>query len=65
MLRRRSMLAALAALGALTLAPAAEAQAKKDFKVAWSIYVGWMPWGHAADTGIVRNRPTSMASPSR
>ena len=54
MLRRRSMLAALAALGALTLAPAAEAQAKKDFKVAWSIYVGWMPWGHAADTGIVQ-----------
>ena len=26
----------------------------KDFKVAWSIYVGWMPWGHAADTGIVK-----------
>ncbi|HEV8060341.1 MAG TPA: putative urea ABC transporter substrate-binding protein [Gemmataceae bacterium] len=27
---------------------------KKDFKVAWSIYVGWMPWGYAADTGIVK-----------
>ena len=22
-----------------------QAQAKTDFKVAWSIYVGWMPWG--------------------
>lgn len=27
---------------------------KKNFKVAWSIYVGWMPWGYAADTGIVK-----------
>lgn len=27
---------------------------KKDFKVAWSIYVGWMPWGYASDTGIVK-----------
>ncbi|KFC69895.1 NLPA lipoprotein [Devosia sp. LC5] len=30
------------------------AQAKTDFKVAWSIYVGWMPWGYAADNGIVQ-----------
>ncbi|OYX74289.1 MAG: lipid kinase [Rhizobiales bacterium 32-66-11] len=27
---------------------------KKEFKVAWSIYVGWMPWGYAAETGIVK-----------
>jgi NitT/TauT family transport system substrate-binding protein len=32
----------------------ADAAEKKDFKVAWSIYVGWMPWGYAADTGIVK-----------
>jgi len=32
----------------------AQAQQKTDFKVAWSIYVGWMPWGYAADTGIVK-----------
>jgi len=37
--------------GAATLA---EAQQKTDFKVAWSIYVGWMPWGYAADNGIVK-----------
>ncbi len=43
-------LAALAA-GSVTFATAEE---KTDFKVAWSIYVGWMPWGYAADTGIVR-----------
>lgn len=43
-------LAALAA-GSATFATAEE---KTDFKVAWSIYVGWMPWGYAADTGIVK-----------
>ncbi|KAA3511426.1 putative urea ABC transporter substrate-binding protein [Agrobacterium rosae] len=32
----------------------ANAAPKKDFKVAWSIYVGWMPWGYAADHGIVK-----------
>ncbi len=35
------------------LSPASAAE-KKDFKVAWSIYVGWMPWGYAADSGIVK-----------
>src|SRR6476660_271344 len=33
---------------------AADAAPKTSFKVAWSIYVGWMPWGLAADTGIVK-----------
>ena len=32
----------------------AAAEAKKSFKVAWSIYVGWMPWGYAADHGVVK-----------
>ncbi len=32
----------------------AMAEPKKDFKVAWSIYVGWMPWGYAKDHGIVQ-----------
>lgn len=44
----------LAASVALSLAAHAEAAPKKDFKVAWSIYVGWMPWGYAADHGIVK-----------
>ncbi len=30
------------------------AYARDSFKVAWSIYVGWMPWGYAADQGIVK-----------
>lgn len=42
------------ATGLAVLAPGALAAEKKDFKVAWSIYVGWMPWGYAADSGIVK-----------
>ncbi|MEZ5901465.1 MAG: putative urea ABC transporter substrate-binding protein [Hyphomicrobiaceae bacterium] len=44
---------AIGAAVALAVSPAS-AEAKKDFKVAWSIYVGWMPWGYAADAGIVK-----------
>lgn len=41
------------ALAFTALSPA-HAEAKKDFKVGWSIYVGWMPWGYAMDHGIVK-----------
>ncbi len=50
---RSHAIAAVAAFGLLGLAPGAAAQEKSDFRVGWSIYVGWMPWGYAADTGIV------------
>jgi len=30
------------------------AEDKTSFRVAWSIYVGWMPWGYAADSGIMK-----------
>ena len=50
---RRAAIAAFAV--AAGLAPlAAEAEAKKDFKVCWSIYVGWMPWGYIQDSGIMK-----------
>ena len=39
---------------AFTALTPAHAEEKKDFKVAWSIYVGWMPWGYAMDHGIVK-----------
>lgn len=46
------------ALAALLILPAtgqtAYAQAKKEFSVCWSIYVGWMPWGHLQDSGIMK-----------
>ena len=39
---------------ASALGAPAEAAPKKEFKIAWSIYAGWMPWGWASDTGIVK-----------
>lgn len=39
---------------ALTLScSAAIASAAEPFKVCWSIYVGWMPWGYGAEQKIV------------
>lgn len=44
----------IAAALALSLTPGfALAQEKDSFKVAWSIYVGWMPWGYLEDSGIM------------
>jgi NitT/TauT family transport system substrate-binding protein len=44
----------LAAGLAVPAAPPAHAEAKKEFNIAWSIYVGWMPWPYAAEAGIVK-----------
>ena len=45
------------AVGALALtvglAAPSVAQEKTEFRVAWSIYVGWMPWGYLEDSGIM------------
>jgi NitT/TauT family transport system substrate-binding protein len=40
----------------LAVAPFATATAapKKEFNIAWTIYVGWMPWPYAVDVGIVK-----------
>jgi NitT/TauT family transport system substrate-binding protein len=48
--------AALLALGlaAQGVTTSAFAEVKKTFNIAWSIYVGWMPWQYAADAGIVK-----------
>ena len=34
--------------------PAKTSDAKPKFKVAWSIYAGWMPWDYADKKGIVK-----------
>jgi NitT/TauT family transport system substrate-binding protein len=34
--------------------PAAQAAEKNEFKVAWSIYVGWMPWDYMQKEGILK-----------
>lgn len=54
---KKALAFAAAAATAITLsfavASPAIAQEKTEFKLAWSIYVGWMPWGWAEDNGIV------------
>jgi NitT/TauT family transport system substrate-binding protein len=51
--RRHFVAAATAATFALSGAAPALAQEKTDFRVAWSIYVGWMPWGYLDESGIM------------
>jgi NitT/TauT family transport system substrate-binding protein len=53
---RRATTLLLSLCTALALAlPAASArdETKTKFRIAWSIYVGWMPWGYASDQKIV------------
>ena len=61
--RKRFMAALVASCLALTAcspktaekaegAPAATAE--KDYKIGWTIYAGWMPWGYAQQSGIVK-----------
>lgn len=52
---RRAVLAPLLCAIAIGLAGfCGPAAAKESFRVAWSIYVGWMPWGYGDQAGIVK-----------
>ena len=54
---RNTALKAFALLGVLMLAigaPACRATQRTSFNVAWSIYVGWMPWDFADRSGILK-----------
>jgi NitT/TauT family transport system substrate-binding protein len=53
-LKRLLSLSVLVACIAMTAVQPAAAQTKKTFKVAWSIYVGWMPWDYADQSGILK-----------
>ena len=53
MLSRTLLLAALFS-AALIVSQPAQAAEKTSFKVAWSIYVGWMPWDYADQSGILK-----------
>ena len=44
----------IAATLTASLGTTAQAAPKKDFEIAWTIYVGWMPWPYAAEAGIVK-----------
>src|ERR1700677_4975151 len=50
-LKLTALLGALALTGLAPHAPAAE---RTSFNVAWSIYVGWMPWDYADRSGILK-----------
>lgn len=50
----RSLIAGLAIAFALTAAAPSQAQTKDSFKVCWSIYVGWMPWGEIQSSGLMK-----------
>lgn len=53
--RRGAVLALVCGCIALALSgPVAAAEAKKKFKVAWTIYVGWVPWDYGSTAGIVK-----------
>jgi NitT/TauT family transport system substrate-binding protein len=53
MARKPRLLAWVCALALLAGAAPGWAAPKTKFKVAWSIYVGWMPWGYMKDTKII------------
>ncbi len=47
----------LALCGVLLLgisSPSIAAEEKQKFRIAWTIYVGWMPWDYAATSGIMK-----------
>ena len=52
----RHLLTAVFSVAMLATAPMSPALAekKKEFNIAWTIYVGWMPWPYAAEAGIVK-----------
>jgi len=50
----RTFLVAALVGAALLITQAARAAEKTSFNVAWSIYVGWMPWDYAQQSGILK-----------
>jgi NitT/TauT family transport system substrate-binding protein len=53
--RRGALLALLTALIAMLVsAPVAAADAKQKFRIAWTIYVGWVPWDFGEQSGIIK-----------
>ncbi|MEO1532353.1 MAG: putative urea ABC transporter substrate-binding protein, partial [Pseudomonadota bacterium] len=52
-MKLKSLVAATMAAGLAFASPSAGAEEKTSFRLAWSIYVGWMPWGYLEDSGIM------------
>ncbi len=52
--RRSTAWGVLLAVAALCAAQPGRAAERTSFNVAWSIYVGWMPWDYADQSGILK-----------
>ena len=50
----RNIALLMAAVGIAAFSGSAAAAEKSEFKVAWSIYVGWMPWDYMQKEGILK-----------
>ncbi len=46
--------AVLAMAASAIMVPAAYAQERDSFKIAWSIYAGWIPWKYVDESGIMK-----------
>jgi NitT/TauT family transport system substrate-binding protein len=57
-LRRIGSISCCALMVLLLPATHADAAEKTSFNVAWSIYVGWMPWDYADQSGILKKWAT-------
>ena len=44
---------------ALSVLLCGNALARDNFKICWSIYVGWMPWAYGDERGWSKNERTS------
>jgi NitT/TauT family transport system substrate-binding protein len=51
---RRAVAGVCLVVGLTLIAQPGTAAEKKNFKIAWSIYVGWMPWDYANQSGILK-----------
>lgn len=50
----KKLLVSLLVILSLLIPISCSAAAKPSFTLAWSIYVGWMPWPYAAESGILK-----------
>jgi NitT/TauT family transport system substrate-binding protein len=51
---KRAIVGLTLSLALAAIQSPAVAAEKATFRIAWSIYAGWMPWGYAADSGIMK-----------
>jgi NitT/TauT family transport system substrate-binding protein len=60
MTRKWVLLVMMLAMTVTAAGPVQAAAAKTTFNVAWSIYVGWMPWDYADSSGILKKWATKF-----